>query len=72
MKKWVTSTLPDERETVIATIILPGMTTRTIDTARVIDGEWRCSCEALLGFSPTVVAWRPFPKPYKGEEVLEV
>jgi hypothetical protein len=47
------------------TIEIPGKG-RIVDTAKTIDGKWKCDAQ-ILGSEAKVVAWMPNPEPYMGE-----
>lgn len=39
---------------------------RIVDTAKTLDGKWKCNAY-ILGSGAKVVAWMPNPEPYMGE-----
>lgn len=60
---------PNQDETVIATVVDPNTSAKVFsEEATYMGKRW----SNAYGDSLMVVAWRPFPKPYKKKELMEL
>lgn len=60
--KWKKAMFEKRSDTVIATIEYSNGE-RTVAPAHTTDGKWRCDC--IIGDDGEVIAWMPFPEPYR-------
>lgn len=60
--KWTEAMFEKRSDTVIVTIEYSNGK-RTVAPAHTTDGKWRCDC--IIGDDGEVIAWMPFPEPYR-------